>query len=109
MYNIDMGKAFFVERAEVFVFDVNIRFNSLKFDVEQNGEFYNLVVFDDGVRDVLLLNNVLVSMNKISIFSNAFWVMAKALQTECSLFFVRKKNKSDTYNFNLIKYLGENL
>ncbi len=105
MCNIDTSSVVFVERVDEIICDVNRRFNSLKFDVELNGEF-KFVVCNNGVKDVLLLNNVCFSMNKFPVFSSAFLVKTKALQILYSLFFGRRKNEKDTYNFNLNKYFN---
>ena len=72
MCNIDKGNAFFVERVEEFVFGVDTRFNSLKFDVKLNSESLKLIITDCSVRDRLLFRNAYFSMNKNSVFSNAF-------------------------------------
>ena len=57
MCNIDTNNVVFVERVDEIICDFDTRFNSLKFDVERNSEF-EVAVFDNDVRDVLLLNNV---------------------------------------------------
>lgn len=108
MCNIDKGNAFFVERVEEFVFGVDTRFNSLKFDVKLNSESLKLIITDCSVRDRLLFRNAYFSMNKNSVFSNVFLVKTKALQILYSLFFGRRKNEKDTYNFNfnLNKYFN---
>ena len=105
MCNIDKGNAFFVERVEEFVFGVDTRFNSLKFDVKLNSESLKLIITDCSVRDRLLFRNAYFSMNKNSVFSNAFWVLDKALRNCVRLFWLRRKR--DGYfvqNLDLKKY-----
>ena len=72
MCNIGKDNAFFVERVEEFVFGVDTRFNSFNFDVKLNSESLKLIITDCSVRDRLLFRNAYFSMNKNSVFSNAF-------------------------------------
>ncbi|MBR5599217.1 MAG: hypothetical protein IKW39_04175, partial [Alphaproteobacteria bacterium] len=90
---IDNGNALFVGRVKEFVFGVNVQFCSLKFDVELNGNFDNFAIIDCSVGDGLLFNNAYFSMNNISIFSNAFWVLDRSITFACRLFLVRKRNE----------------
>lgn len=93
MCNIDTSNVVFVERVDEIICGVNIQFNSLKFDVEQNSA-YEVAVYDCSVKVGLLIRYAYFSMKKIPIFYSVFWLNNKGITELLSFVFLNKEERN---------------